>query len=201
MPWSFKCHLQKERQRKRVREIYLANTQVILRRLFRHSHFVLYDQYGILVYPLHLINLVICEVCCLLAAVHELALLRCLALNSDNLRWRTFTKCTTKGHVHPASLSSQIILRRLSPVVTMDRFQGFATFCVSHPELIAQYTRYIKNLLHDLGNLYSRYIFLCTSAIPNRLHLRQTIKTALSQENLMLIFYEKRFRFNQDLHI
>lgn len=88
-------------------------------------------------YPLHLINLVICGVCCLLAAVHELALLRCLALNSDNLR-------TTKGRVHPASPSSQIILRRLFPVVTMDHFQGFATFCVSHPELIAQYIRYIK---------------------------------------------------------
>lgn len=89
-------------------------------------------------YLLHLTDLVICEVRCLSAAVHE------LALNSDHLRWRTFTKGTTKGHVPPTSLSSQVILGQVSPVVTMDRFQGFATFCVSHPELIAQYPLYIK---------------------------------------------------------
>ena len=89
-------------------------------------------------YLLHLRDLVICEVRCLSAAVHE------LALNSDRLRWRMFTKCTTKGRVPPPSLSSQVILGQLFPVVTVDRFQGFATFRVSHPELIAQYPHYIK---------------------------------------------------------
>lgn len=75
----------------------------------------------------------------------------------------------------PVYHGSQDILRRLCLIITIDHFQAFPVFCVSTPELVTQYLHYIKISFMILVICTSVKFSYVPSALPNRLHLRQTM--------------------------